>query len=500
MVGPDYKRPAAPVSVQFKELPGWQPARPADAADRGPWWRIYNDPVLDGLERQVAAGNQTLRAQEAAYRQAVAVVAETRAALFPTVAVAPSIRYGNSRGGGTTVLTSPSLGNSATSSGSTGSGNAVTATTSGNGTSGAGSTSGRVASTATVEGTVDWEIDLWGRIRRQVESSVAAAQASAADVANVKLSAESQLAIDYFELRAVDALAALLTRTVSDYETTLRITQNQFNAGVAAQGDVITAQAQAEAARAQLVNAGVQRAELEHAIAVLTGHPPADLSIAAAPLPEAVPAPPVAVPSVLLQRRPDIASAERVMQEQNALIGAAVAAFYPDITLSALYGFTGDPLSGLFSTANRIWSLGGAASETLFAGGARTAAVAEARAAYDQAVAQYRQTVLSAFEAVEDQLSTLRILQQQAEVEDRAVQLAQRSVQIALNQYRAGTVNYTTVVTQQAALLSDQQAVLTVLQNRYVASVTLVTALGGGWNATSLPDRDSLQRFNPLLP
>lgn len=469
-VGPDYRRPPAIASARYKELAGWKQAEPGDTLDRGAWWSIYDDPVLDDLERQVAVSNQTLKAQEAAFRVAVATVAAARAQLFPTVGVSTSATRGGGSGGGTTT------------SAATGSGG------------------GTARTTYDLEGTVDWELDLWGRIRRQVEGDVAAAQASAADVANARLSAQAQLAIDYFELRAADSLAALLEQTVRDYREALRIAQNQYTAGTAARGDVITAQTQLQTATSSLINVGVQRATLEHAIAVLIGRAPADLSIPPAPLPERVPVVPPGVPSGLLERRPDIAAAERTMQAQNAQIGVAVAAFYPQVTLSALYGYAGNPLQSLVQAANRVWSLGAAASETLFEGGARTAAVASARASYDQAVANYRQTVLTAFEAVEDQLSTLRILAEQARAAAEAVALARRAVGIALNEYRAGTQPYTAVITAQNTLLANEQSALTVQQNRFVASVTLIEALGGGWRAADLPGQERLQSFNPLLP
>lgn len=504
MVGPDYRRPPAIISGHYKELAGWKPGTPGDALDRGPWWSIYRDPVLDGLERQVAASNQTLRAQEAAFRQAVAVVAESRSLLFPTiVATSPVTRSGGGGGGvrgGTTTLTSPSLGNASTGTGIGTGTNTLTTTSTSLGTGRSVGSSGYAHTSYSLEGTVDWEIDLWGRIRRQIESDVAAAQASAADIASVRLSAEAQLAIDYFELRAADSLNALLSDTVRDYRQALQITLNQYNAGVAARGDVITAQTQLQSAVTSFINVGVQRSQLEHAIAVLIGRPPSDLAIPPERLPPRVPVVPPGIPSELLERRPDVAAAERTMRAQNALVGVAVAAYYPQVTLSALYGYVGDPVQSLVQAANRIWSLGAAANETLFAGGARTATVAAAVASYDQAVANYRQTVLLAFAGVEDQLSALRILAEQARAEDEAVALARRAVQIALNEYRAGTQPYTTVITAQGILLTDEQAALTIQQDRLVASVTLVEDLGGGWTAARLPSRASLQTFDLVLP
>jgi NodT family efflux transporter outer membrane factor (OMF) lipoprotein len=328
---------------------------------------------------------------------------------------------------------------------------------------------------------------------------VAAAQVTAADLQNAALSAQATLAMDYVELRYQDSLTELLQSTVKAYEDALRITHNQVVAGITAPGDEAAAETQLESARASLVNVGVARGQYEHAIAVLAGMAPADLTIPHAPLGTAVPVIPPGIPATLLQRRPDIAAAERTMDEENALIGVQVAAFYPDVTLSADFGWEGGPIGMLISAANRVWSLGANATETLFEGGERSAAVRAARAAYDASVATYRQTVLSALEQVEDELVALHVLQQQSVAEDIAVRAAQRSVTIALNEYQAGTQAYTTVITQQTALFSDQQAALSVQEQRMVASVTLIQALGGGWDAAQLPDKNKLQQGLPFL-
>jgi NodT family efflux transporter outer membrane factor (OMF) lipoprotein len=462
MVGPDYQRPDAPVPPAFKELAGWKPAQPQDDIDKGAWWAIYRDPELDGLERMVEISNQTVKEYEAQYRNAVALVAEARASLFPTVGLTASVTRA---GGGGSVRGSSGL-TSIQSAGSSKSGTEYTA-----------------------NGTASWEIDVWGRVRRQVESNVAGVQVSAADLANAKLSAQATLATDYFDLRAEDALAQLLHETTDAYRRALRITENQYNAGTSSNADVVTARAQLQSAEAQLIGVGVQRQQYEHAIAMLTGHAPADLSIAPAPLASAVPVSPPGLPSALLERRPDIAAAERQMQAENALIGVQVAAFYPAISLSALGGFAGNPLSQVFTLSNSVWSLGASATETVFSGGARSAAVAAARASYDQSVATYRQTVLTGFQQVEDALSNLRILEQQAAAEAVAVDSARRAVDVTLNEYRAGTVAYTSVITEQTLLLADQQTALSVQQSRLVASVALVEALGGGWSSAALPDR-----------
>jgi len=471
MVGPDYHRPDAPVPVTYKELQGWTIAQPQDATDRGPWWSIYHDPQLDALERQVNISNQTVKQFEAEYRNAVALVQEARAGLFPTVGLT------------TSVTRSPGFGGGGRSSSN------FSAASTGSGGGGGGGGGGAPMTQYSIEGSIDWTPDVWGRVRRQVESQVAAAQVSAADLANAQLSAQMTLAVDYFDLRAEDSLTDLLRKTVAAFDASWRIAHNQYLAGTSSLADDVEARAQLESARAQLVGVGVQRALFEHAIAVLTGHPPADLTVPFGLMPSAVPVLPPGLPATLLQRRPDIAAAERQMQQENALIGVQIAAFYPDISLSTLGGFVGSPLSQLFTAANRIWSLGASASETLFEGGERSAAVAAARATYDQSVANYRQTVLSALQQVEDELASLRILAQQAQAEQVAVNATARAVDVLLNQYRAGTVVYTSVVTEQTALLSDQQAALAIQQSRLVASVDLVTALGGGWDTGRLPDK-----------
>jgi NodT family efflux transporter outer membrane factor (OMF) lipoprotein len=467
MVGPDYKRPAAPVPITYKELAGWKPATPRDNIDRGAWWSIYDDPELDQLEVQVAVSNQNVKSFEAAYRAATALVRETQAGLFPTLGATASVTRTRSGGGG----------GGATSTG---------AVLGGGG-------SGATRTQYTVEGSASWTPDFWGKIRRQVESDVAAAQVSAADLENAKLSAQATLAIAYINLRFQDALQHLLTETVAEFQRALEITQNQYHAGTASSADVVTAQAQLQTTQAQLISVGVLRGQFEHAIAILIGHPPADLTIPVATLARDVPVVPTDIPSTLLERRPDIAAAERTMDQQNALIGVAISAYYPDITLSALLGFAGNPLSQLFTTANRVWSLGASAAETIFDAGARTAAVDIARATYDQSVATYRQTVLTAFQQIEDQLVALRVLEQQAAAEAAAVASARHAVDVTLNEYRAGTVAYTSVITEQTLLLGDQQTALSIQQSRLIASITLIEALGGGWQANELPTDFAIQ-------
>jgi NodT family efflux transporter outer membrane factor (OMF) lipoprotein len=460
-VGPDYRRPDAPVPAAYKELPAgtavWKPSSPRDSADRGNWWTIFNDPELDMLERQVNVSNQNVKEFEAEYAEAVALLKEAQSQLFPTIGASAGVTRGGG-GGGTTS----------------------TASTVGSGPGGVARTEFKL------EPSISWQPDIWGSIRRQVESRKAGVQVSRADLVNAQLSAQATLAADYFDLRAADSLKKLLTESVAQYARALEITQNQLAAGTASNGDIAAAQAQLQSAQAQLAAVDQQRGTFEHAIAVLTGHLPSDLAIPQAPLTSTVPVIPVEVPSTLLERNPAVAAAERQMQQENALIGVAIGAYFPQITLSALGGYAGDPLSQLFRLGNRIWSLGATATDTLYDFGNRSAEVRGARATYDQFVAVYRQTVLSTFQQVEDELLALRVLQNQAQFQSEAVKSAQTAADVALNEFTAGTVAYTTVITANQTLLADQQSALTIQQNRLVASVTLIEALGGGWDASQL--------------
>ncbi len=359
MVGPDYKRPEVATPAAFKEATdGWQPARPRDDIARGDWWSVYNDPILDGLERQVVVSNQNVRAAEAAYRQARAVIEQTRANLYPVI----------------------DLNASSTTSG--------------------GEPLKKTTTQYTLGPSLSWIVDLWGRIRRAIESNTATAQATAADLASVQLAAQAALASSYFALRAQDELKNLLEATAVNDDKALQIVRNQYAAGVAARADVISAETQLLSVQAQAVNAGVQRAQLEHAIAVLIGRPPAEVSITPAPLAQNIPDIPAGLPSALLERRPDIASAERKMAAANAQIGVATAAWFPNLTLSASTEFTSSVLGRLLQASNNIWSFGPLLAETVFDAGARSAAVEQARANYDETVAAYRQTVLTAFQQV----------------------------------------------------------------------------------------------------
>jgi NodT family efflux transporter outer membrane factor (OMF) lipoprotein len=458
-VGPDYMPPGAPVAATYKELKGWKIATPRDDIDRGAWWSIFHDPTLDALERQVDVSNQNLAAAEAAYRLAAAMVQEARAQLFPTVNL---------------VYNPLKTHTSVTSNG----GAAV-------------KSKGITTTRVTLEATGTWDIDVWGRIRRMIESDIDLAQASAADIANARLSAQAQLAVAYFDLRAADSLASLLQRTIVDYKRTQQITENQYDQGTVARSDVIQAQTQVRTTEAAAINVGVQRAQFEHAIAILMGRPPAEVTIKKGALGSRIPLVPPGVPSVLLERRPDIAAAERRVAAQGALIGVAVAAYFPDITLSGFYGWVG-PTAFPISAANQVWQIAANLTETAIDGGLRRAQVAAAESSYYQAVATYRQAVLTAFQQVEDALSTSRILAQQQRVQDDAVRLSRQSVEIALNEYRAGQVSFTTVTTTEATLLSNEEAALTVRQNRFLASVNLIQALGGGWDAVLLPDYEEL--------
>jgi len=462
-VGPDYHRPAAPISAAFKEQPGWTRAAPADALDRGDWWRLFGDPVLDGLERRVEVSNQNIAAAEAAYRQARALVRQQRASLFPTV----------------------SLNGGATRTGGGGTGSRVIIGGGGGGT-GTVTGGGGARTTYRVDIGGAWEPDVWGRIRRTVENARANAQASEADLAAARLSAQGELAADYFGLRQTDAEAELVRSTVAGYRRSLQIAENRYKAGVAAHSDVLQAQTQLLSAQADLAGLQQQRANYEHAIAVLTGQAPANFSLPPAPWTAQVPEVPVSVPSVLLQRRPDIAAAERRAAAANAQIGVNQAAFFPDITLTGSGDVSGSNLGQLFNASNFVWSLGAQLAETLFDAGARSARVAQARAAYDQAVAQYRQTVLSAFQDVEDQLAATRLLAREYDLRRQASAAADLAEQMVLNQYQAGTVSYVEVAAAQASAYSARRALVQATASRQSTAVALIQALGGGW--PGLPD------------
>jgi NodT family efflux transporter outer membrane factor (OMF) lipoprotein len=452
-VGPNYIKPTVETPTAFKENQGWKVAQPQDAAVRGNWWEVFNDAQLNALEEQVNISNQTLAQAEARFRQASALVRSARAAYFPTLSTSASSSRSSAR--------------------------STTQTTS----TGAVITSGGASNTSnTLALDANWEVDVWGRVQRNVEANAANAEASAADVAATRLSTQAQLAQDYFLLRTLDAQADILARTLTDYERLVQLNQNQYQAGVAARGNVILAQSQYKSTQAQLIDVGVQRAQVEHAIALLVGKPASVFSIAAAPLPTALPPTPIGVPSALLERRPDIAAAERRAAAANAQIGVAEAAYFPALTLSASGGFAASSFADLLSLPNRFWSIGPSLALALFDGGARAAQTDQARAAYDLNVAAYRQTVLTGFQEVEDNLSTLRILEQEAAVQEEAVQLSRQSVALTMNQYKAGIISYLNVITVQATALANERAAADIMNRRLAASVLLVKALGGGWD------------------
>lgn len=451
-VGPDYQRPQVAVPAHYKELPGWTRATPAATAPKGEWWTAFGDPLLNELEPQVAVSNQTVAQSYANYQAALAEIKVARSALFPTIGLSGSVS--RQRSGG------------ASSRG------------------GAGMQS--VANSGSIEGAVSWAPDLWGGVRRSVEENKANAQASAATLANATLSEQITLASTVIELRITDANIDLLQKTVDAYQESLRVVTDQGKAGTVPPSDVISARVQLKNAQASLIALGVARAQYTHAIAVLVGKNPEELDIPHSTALPALPNVPVGVPSTLLQRRPDIAIAERQMAAQNAAIGVAVAAYYPNLSLSAVDGFAQSPIGGLLSIANHVWSLGADVGATLFEGGARHGRVAAAKAQYEAAVANYRSTVLAALRNVEDDLSGLRILAQRAEVLDDAVRDATRATEIARNQYAAGTVDFTTVAVAQATQLSTEQTALNVHQQRLLDTVSLIGDLGGGWSADAL--------------
>jgi NodT family efflux transporter outer membrane factor (OMF) lipoprotein len=444
-VGPAYQRPSAPESAAFKELEGWVPAAPADALERGPWWQLFGDPVLDSLVAGIEVSNQNVAVAAANYAGARAAVQQQRAALFPSVSLGLSGDRSGVRGQGADTSYRLNLGGS-------------------------------------------WEPDVWGRLRAGVTSAQAGAEASAADLAAARLSSQGELASNYFTVRALDAQSALLARTISGYERELQITQNRFNVGIAARTDVLQAQTQLANARSEALSLRRQRAQFEHAIAVLVGKAPSQFALAPNPdwkvsLPEV----PVGVPATLLQRRPDIAAAERDVAAANAEIGIARAAYFPNIGLSGSLGSGGSRVGDLFSVSNAAWSFGLSAAQTIFNAGATRASVAGAEARHQAAVARYRQTVLDAFADVEDQLSATRVLAQQQELRRQASEAADLVEQQIMNRYRAGQVGYTEVVQAQVTALAARRSLVQVQSDRQTVAVALIQSLGGGWHVGAPP-------------
>lgn len=462
-VGPAYQRPAAPVPAAYEELQGWVPAAPADALERGPWWTLFGDPRLNELAASVEVSNQNVAAAVAAYAQARAIVAEQRAALFPSLSLTGSATRSGTRGGGNATLDA--------------NGNII-----------GGGQGGSVRNAYRLSLGSSWEPDVWGRLRAGVSAAGASAQASAADLASARLAAQGEVAADYLQLRAVDAQRALLANTIEGYRRELRIQQNRYDVGIIPHSDVYQAETQLANAQSDDLSLARQRAQLQHAIAVLVGKPPADFSIAQLPQGQGryafvVPEVPVGVPSTLLQRRPDIAAAERRVLVANEQIGIARSAYFPNIGLNASLGSSASEVGNLLNASSAAWSFGLSAAQTLFDAGATRARVAGARAAHEEAVARYRQTVLDAFADVEDQLAAARILAQQQELQRRASEAADKVEQQVMNRYNAGQVSYTEVVQAQITALNARRALLTTQANRQATAVALIQALGGGWHA-----------------
>jgi NodT family efflux transporter outer membrane factor (OMF) lipoprotein len=461
-VGPKYVRPTAPTSATFKEeTPAsfkesgqWQPAHPGDLANRGNWWEIFGDPELNKLEEQIAGSNQNLKVAEARFREARAAIRFNRAAQFPTISTSPSATYVKSSDFSQSF---PSKIQEAST------GNFV------------------------LPFDLSYELDLWGRVRRSVAAAREEAQASDADYETAKLSLEAELALDYFELRSADAQKQLLDDTVKAYTDNLQLTLNRFKGGVAPKADLAQAQTQLDTTRVQDTDVTVQRAQFEHAIAILIGKQPADFSLAAAPLNSQLPSIPVGLPSELLQRRPDIAAAERRVAEANQQIGIARAAYFPTVTLGATAGFAGTHGSNWFTWPSGFWAVGPALAQTLFDGGRRRATSESARANYDATVATYRQTSLTAFQEVEDNVAALRILENETQQQEEAVASSEESLQLFTNRYKGGVDTYLQVITAQTTELANERNAIDIQRRRLDASVLLIKALGGGWNVSNLP-------------
>jgi len=475
VVGPKYTRPAVQTPANYKELQqeaaqgatNWKTAQPNDAAIRGKWWEVYNDPQLNQLEEKANSSNQNIAVATANFLAARSLVKQARSQYFPTLTTNPSIM--NSR-------PSPGQFGGLQTGSSSGSGIAVKSYTD-----------------YSLPFDASWEPDLWGRVRNTVRANLYAAQVSAADLENVRLSEQAELAVDYYELRAQDSLKQVLDSTVAAYQETLDLTQSQYRAGLSSDEAMGQAEAQLKAAQAQDTNLGILRAQYEHAIAVLIGQPASTFSLPPLAQEAKPPAIPVGVPSELLERRPDIAAAERGVAQVNAQIGVAKAAYFPNITLSASGGFGNTSISDWLTWPSRFWSVGPSLVETIFDAGLRRATVQQYRANYDQTVANYRQTVLTAFQQVEDNLASLRILSQSIDQQDGAVEAASRSLREATVRYRAGVDPYLNVIVAQTILLNDQQTAVNIRMQQMVASVQLIKALGGSWDATQIPSPKAIE-------
>ena len=459
-VGPKYTRPSAPAAPAYSEQPprsflesqGWKQAQPADTTLRADWWQLFGIPELNALESQVDVSNQDIKAAEARFRQARALIQLNRSALYPTVSTAPSIT--------TNRLSQHSP---------------------------IGNTRGSDFATYTLPVDVNYELDAWGRIRRSIAAAKEQTQASAADLETLRLSVHAELAIDYFELRSIDAEKDLLDRTLAAYQKALELTENRFNGGLSSRAEVAQARTQLETVRSQDVGLGVERAAFEHAIATLAGRTPESLSLPPVPLHAAPPVIPVGVPSQLLERRPDIAADERLMAEANEQVGIAQAAFFPTLLLTATGGFEGNHLVNWLSWPSRFWAVGPSIAEVVFDAGRRRAVVQSATAGYDETVANYRQSALTAFQEVEDNLAALRVLEQQAAAQRVAVDAARQSLDLSMNRYKGGLVTYLEVVTAQTTDLQNEFTAVDIQRRRMDASVLLIKALGGGWDVSKLP-------------
>ena len=467
VAGPKYTRPSVPDPPAYKELSQeasqaesqWKIARPNDAEIRGKWWEAFHDPQLNELEEKAFSSNQNIAAAAANFLAARALVRQARSQYFPTVSTNPSI-----------MTSRPSPGQY---------GGLQTGSSSG--------VSIKSFTDYSLSFDASWEPDFWGHVRSTVRSNIYAAQASAADLANVRLSEQAELAVDYYELRAQDSLKRILDSTVVAYQDTLDLTKSQYRAGLTNDEAVAQAEAQLRAAQAQDTDLGVLRAQYEHAIAVLIGQPASTFSLPAQAVEAKPPATPVGIPSELLERRPDIAAAERGVAQANAQIGVAKAAYFPSILLSASGGFGNTSISNWFTWPSRFWSVGPSLAETIFDAGLRRATVQQYRANYDQTVANYRQAVLTSFQQVEDNLASLRILSRAIDQQDAAVEAATRNLQEATARYRAGVDPYLNVIVAQTTLLNDQQTAVNFRMQNMVASVQLIKALGGGWDAARIP-------------
>ena len=451
-VGPKYTKPAVPTAPAYgEEVAGWKTAQPSDAALRGKWWELFEDTQLNALEEQVEPANQSLKVAEANFRQARAAILINRTALYPAVTVNPQISANRISSNNPTGAQGYRYGN------------------------------------FVLPADVSYDVDLWGRIRRTIAAAREQFQASAADLENVKLELQSELATDYFEAHSLDAEKRLLEDTVVAYQKALELTQNRYNGGIAAKVEVTQAQTQLDTTEAQEVDVAAGRAQFEHAIAVLVGKPPEEFRLPASPLTQEPPGIPLGVPSQLLERRPDIAAAERQVAAANEQIGIARAAFFPDLMITATGGFQSGSIVNWLSWPSRYWAVGPQVLETVFDYGRRRAQVEQAQAAYEGQVANYRQTALTAFQEVEDNLSILRVLQEESAKQHEATQAAENSLQLTLNRYKGGLVTYLDVVTAQSIALTNQRAEVDLMRRRMDASVLLIKALGGGWNASQLP-------------